>query len=76
MAAQRCLSFHVLFFREESIMLTSDQPNNLQKSGMDLVLAHTLYAVIGAISLEKGGHIANKVAQERILEPLGLKTVS
>jgi hypothetical protein len=28
-----------------------------------------MYAVVGAVSLEKGGHIANKVAQERILEP-------
>ncbi|KAJ5272542.1 hypothetical protein N7478_007667 [Penicillium angulare] len=51
-------------------------PNNLLASGLDLVLTHTMYAIIGAISLEKGGHIANKVAQERILEPLGIKTVS
>jgi len=35
-----------------------------------------MYAVVGAVALEKGGHIANKVAQERILEPLGIKTVS
>ncbi|KAJ5303827.1 uncharacterized protein N7443_003487 [Penicillium atrosanguineum] len=52
------------------------KPDNLQASGIELVLAHTMYAVIGAISLEKGGHIANKVAQERILEPLGLNTVA
>ncbi|KAJ5222007.1 uncharacterized protein N7469_010894 [Penicillium citrinum] len=50
-------------------------PENLHESGIELVLAQTLYSVIGAISLEKGGHIANKVAQERILEPLGFKTV-
>lgn len=32
-----------------------------------------MYAIIGAISLEKGGHVANMVAQKRILLPLGLK---
>ncbi|KAJ5716495.1 uncharacterized protein N7483_002740 [Penicillium malachiteum] len=52
------------------------KPNNLMASGLELVLAHTMYAIIGAISLEKGGHIANKVAQERILEPLGIRSVS
>ncbi|KAJ6107152.1 hypothetical protein N7523_008475 [Penicillium sp. IBT 18751x] len=52
------------------------KPENLQASGIELVLAHTMYAVIGAVSLEKGGHIANKVAQERILEPLGIKAVA
>ncbi|KAJ5637168.1 hypothetical protein N7490_007047 [Penicillium lividum] len=52
------------------------KPENLVASGIDLVLAHSMYAVIGAISLEKGGHIANKLAQERILEPLGIKSVS
>ncbi|GKZ52566.1 hypothetical protein AnigIFM60653_003081 [Aspergillus niger] len=49
------------------------KPNNLESSGMDLVLAHTMYAVIGAISLEKGNAVANKVARERILAPLGFK---
>lgn len=52
------------------------QPDNLIGSGLDLILAHTMYAIIGAISLEKGAPVANKVAQERILEPLGLKTVA
>lgn len=60
----------------DSLLTMSAQPDNLAGSGLDLILAHTMYAVIGAISLEKGGHIANKVAQERILEPLGLKAVS
>ncbi|KAB8228643.1 hypothetical protein ETB97_012393 [Aspergillus alliaceus] len=52
------------------------KPNNLESSGIDLVYAHTMYAVIGAISLEKGGHIANKMARERILEPLGFKVTA
>ncbi|KAL1981910.1 hypothetical protein VTN96DRAFT_2039 [Rasamsonia emersonii] len=49
-------------------------PNDLRASGIDVVLAHTMYAIIGAIALEKGGLVANKVAQERILAPLGLKS--
>ncbi|KAJ5947893.1 hypothetical protein N7466_000908 [Penicillium verhagenii] len=52
------------------------KPDQLIASGLELVLAHTMYAVIGAVALEKGGHIANKLAQERILEPLGIKSVS
>ncbi|KAL2010474.1 hypothetical protein VTN00DRAFT_6281 [Thermoascus crustaceus] len=50
------------------------KPDNLQSSGIDVVLAHTMYAVVGAVALEKGGLVANKVAQERILAPLGLKS--
>ncbi|KAL4917988.1 ribonuclease-III-like-domain-containing protein [Aspergillus aurantiobrunneus] len=49
------------------------KPNNLEGSGIDVVLAHTLYALVGAVSLEKGGTVANKVARERILAPLGFK---
>ncbi|KAJ5089133.1 hypothetical protein N7532_007817 [Penicillium argentinense] len=50
-------------------------PENLNESGIELVLGQTLYAIIGAIALEKGGQVANKVARERILEPLGFKAV-
>lgn len=52
------------------------QPNDLQASGIELVMAHTMYAIVGAVSLEKGGAVATKVARERILEPLGLKSIS
>ncbi|KAL3458571.1 ribonuclease-III-like-domain-containing protein [Aspergillus heterothallicus] len=49
------------------------KPNNLQTSGIALVLAHTMYALVGAISLEKGNKVANEVARQRILAPLGFK---
>ncbi|PWY90774.1 RNase III domain protein [Aspergillus heteromorphus CBS 117.55] len=49
------------------------KPNNLESSGIELVLAHTMYAIIGAISLEKGNLVANQVTRERILKPLGFK---
>jgi large subunit ribosomal protein L15 len=43
----------------------------LQGSGIDAVLQTSLYAIIGAIALERGGEVANKVTQEKILAPLG-----
>ncbi|MCJ1335833.1 hypothetical protein MMC09_001107 [Bachmanniomyces sp. S44760] len=45
---------------------------NLKGSGEDLVLAQALYAIVGAIALQKGGEVANKIARDRILRPLGL----
>ena len=78
--SQECtrISFSFLFFFFPPLLLTigSVKPENLANSGMDLILAHTMYAVVGAIALEKGGYMANKMAQERILEPLGVKTIS
>lgn len=47
-------------------------PNDLKESGVDLVLAHTLYAIVGAIALERGGFEANKFARERIIAPQGI----
>lgn len=49
------------------------QPDDLRASGIDLVLSHTLYAILGALSLEQGSVVAAKFARERILTPLGLK---
>ncbi|KAI9822432.1 MAG: hypothetical protein M1827_000151 [Pycnora praestabilis] len=45
--------------------------DNLQGSGSDVVLSSALYAIIGAVALQKGGEAANKVIRERILSPLG-----
>lgn len=42
-------------------------------SGQDVVLAQTVYAVVGAVALRKGGDVAGRVARERVLGPLGLK---
>ncbi|KAL2833498.1 ribonuclease-III-like-domain-containing protein [Aspergillus pseudoustus] len=58
---------------EEVLRWSPRKPNNLRSSGIALVLAHTMYALVGAISLEKGNKVANQVARERILEPLGFK---
>lgn len=40
---------------------------------MDVVLAQAVYAIVGAVALQRGGDVAVKVAKERILAPLGLK---
>lgn len=46
---------------------------DLTYSGINVVLGHTIYAIIGAIALDKGGLVANEVTRERVLAPLGLK---
>lgn len=48
------------------------QHQNLVASGVDSVLVQTLYAIVGALALEKGGVVANTTVKERILAPLGL----
>lgn len=35
-------------------------------------MANTIYAVVGAIALEKGGEVAIKTVRDKILSPLGL----
>lgn len=45
-------------------------------SGSDAVLSTSLYAIVGAIALERGGEVANRVAQEKILAPLGFTFAS
>lgn len=46
--------------------------DNLQSSGIDVVLAHTLYSIVGALALQRGGDTAVSVVREKILKPLGL----
>ncbi|MCJ1453955.1 hypothetical protein MMC28_004305 [Mycoblastus sanguinarius] len=46
---------------------------NLQGSGLPIIVSQALYAIVGAVALQKGGEVANKVVRERILDPLGLQ---
>ena len=48
------------------------QADNLAASGMEVVLAQAMYAIVGAVSLERGGAQANQLVKERILAPLGV----
>ncbi|KAJ4346804.1 uncharacterized protein N0V89_010736 [Didymosphaeria variabile] len=50
---------------------TPKRADNLQGSGLESVLTTSLYAIIGALALERGGEVANKVTQDKILAPLG-----
>ncbi|KAK3704649.1 hypothetical protein LTR37_013748 [Vermiconidia calcicola] len=47
--------------------------DNLKGSGIDTVLAHTMYSIVGALALQRGGEVAAKTVRERILRPLGLR---
>jgi large subunit ribosomal protein L15 len=48
------------------------QAENLIGSGQEVVVAQAIYAIVGAVALERGGELANRIARERILEPLGV----
>jgi hypothetical protein len=50
----------------------NEQKDRLDTSGIDVVLTTSLYAIIGAIALQKGGDVAARVARERVLKPLGI----
>ena len=45
---------------------------NLKGSGVDVVTVQTLYAIVGAVALQKGGDVTRTIVRERILSPLGL----
>ena len=45
---------------------------NLPGSGLSIVVSQALYAILGAVALQKGGVVANNVVRERILGPLGI----
>jgi len=47
-------------------------PDNLPASGFDIVMTGSLYGIIGAISLHRGGDVANRVAKENVLKRLGI----
>jgi len=54
------------------VLIHESQARSLQASGLPIVLSQALYAIVGAVALQKGGEVAKDVAQDRILEPLGL----
>ncbi|KAK1750160.1 ribonuclease 3 [Echria macrotheca] len=45
-------------------------PENLQASGVGVILNTALYAIVGAISLQHGAEVAQRVVRERILKRL------
>jgi len=53
------------------MIANKSQADNLRGSGIESVLMTSLYAIVGAVALERGGEFANKVVQNQILAPLG-----
>jgi large subunit ribosomal protein L15 len=45
---------------------------HLNASGIEAVLTSALYAIVGAIALQKGGDVAARVAREKVLKPMGI----
>lgn len=46
---------------------------NLEGAGQQLVLVQALYAIVGAVALQRGGDVANTIVKERIFDPLGFR---
>jgi large subunit ribosomal protein L15 len=61
-----------LMMHHMDMLTTSFQPMNLDGSGRDVVYTASLYAILGALALQKGGEFANHIARDRVLKPLGI----
>ncbi|POS83569.1 hypothetical protein EPUL_003260 [Erysiphe pulchra] len=46
--------------------------NDLDASGIETVLVTSLYAIVGAVALEKGGEVSSDIAKNNILKPMGI----
>ena len=72
MEAEKRMSLIIPPFEPEQIQSNSLQPLRLGASGVDVVLTTSVYAIIGALALQKGGEYAGQVAREKVLKPLGV----
>lgn len=50
-----------------SVRANNLQPDNLSASGSDVIYAQALAAIVGALALEQGSAVANRIAKERVL---------
>lgn len=50
-----------------SLLTNTLQPENLRGSGLETVLATSIFAIVGAISLQHGAEAASRVAREKII---------
>ena len=72
METEKRMAFDTTASNVPENMLTIFQTKNLAGSGIEVVLAHTMYAIVGAITLQNGGEVGNRIVKERVLNPLGL----
>ena len=54
------------------LLIGDVQATNLTGSGQEQVTAQAVYAIIGAVALQRGGEVVNRIVKDRILAPLGL----
>ena len=45
----------------------------MKASGIPIILSQALYAIVGALSLQRGGVVTNDIVKEKILSQLGLR---
>ncbi|ERF68723.1 hypothetical protein EPUS_07141 [Endocarpon pusillum Z07020] len=50
------------------------KPESLHASGFEMVLTQAVFAIAGAVALERGGGEANRIVRERIIVPLGVRS--
>lgn len=58
---------------DKAVRWKPKKTDNLAMSGQDVVLAHTLYSMVGALAMKQGGDVAARTVKERILQPLGIR---
>lgn len=58
---------HDLHRRRSLTYLIISQPDNLKGSGLETVLATSIFAIIGAVSLQHGAEAASKLARDRVI---------
>ncbi|KAF2084607.1 hypothetical protein K490DRAFT_59414 [Saccharata proteae CBS 121410] len=46
------------------------QTRDLKASGLDGILTHTMYAIVGALALHRGGAAANELVREKLMMPV------
>ena len=66
------LSCHPSNRRLQLMMELVEQAQDLGASGYEQVVSQAVYAIVGAIALQRGGEVVNRVVKDRILAPLGL----
>jgi large subunit ribosomal protein L15 len=47
--------------------------DNLHASGVETAVSQALYAIVGAIALQRGGEVASRIVKDRILGQMGFK---
>ncbi|RKF55100.1 putative rnase iii domain protein [Erysiphe neolycopersici] len=72
LSKERLASFATSIGMRSIIRWYPRMTNDLDASGIETVLVTSLYAIVGAVALEKGGEAASVIAKNNILKPMGI----